>query len=49
MVLQLVYYPIHHQVQQREGSKFAAWYTTVAGLAFVMELDVGHGRGSRVQ
>ncbi len=48
MVLWLVYHPIC-QVQQREGSGFAAWYTTVDGLAFVMGLDVGHGLGCRVQ
>jgi hypothetical protein len=49
MVLWLVYYPDHHQVQQQAGSGFAAWYRTVAGLAFVMGLDVGHGWGCRVQ
>jgi hypothetical protein len=49
MVLSLVYYPIWHQVQQQEGSGFDAWYTAVAGLTFVMGLDVGHGRGCRVQ
>ncbi len=49
MVLWLVYYPICHQVQQREGGGFAASYITVAGLAFVMGLDVGHGQGCRVQ
>jgi hypothetical protein len=49
MVLWLVYYPVCHQVQQREGSGFAAWYTPVAGLAFVMGLDVAHGLGCRVQ
>ncbi len=31
------------------GSGFAASYTTVAGSAFVMGLDVGHGRGCRAQ
>ena len=41
MVLWLVYYPFRHQVQQQEGSGFAAWYTTVTGVAFVMRLDVG--------
>jgi hypothetical protein len=45
----LVYHPVHHQVQQREGSKFAAWYTTVDGLASGMGLDIGHGLGCRVQ
>ncbi len=49
MVLWLVYYPDHHQVQQWEGSGFAVCYTTVAGLAFVMGLDVGHGQCCRVQ
>ncbi len=42
MVLWLVYYAVHHQVQQWEGSGFAAWYKTVAGAAFMMGLDVGH-------
>ncbi len=49
MVLWLVYYPVHHQVHQREGSGFAAWCMTVAGLAVVMGLDIGHGQGCRVQ
>jgi hypothetical protein len=49
MVLCLAYYPIHHQIQQWEGSGFAAWYMTVAGLVLVMDLDVGHGRHCRVQ
>ncbi len=49
MVLWLVHYPIPHQVQQQEGSGFAAWYMPVAGLAFVMGLGLGHGLGFRVQ
>jgi hypothetical protein len=49
MVLWLVYCPVRHQVQQWEGSGFAAWCKTVAGMAFLMGLDVGHRRGCRVQ
>jgi hypothetical protein len=44
-----VYHPVRHQVQQWEGIKFAAWYTTVDGLAFGMGLAVGHELGCRVQ
>jgi hypothetical protein len=49
MVLWLVYHPIRHQVQQREGSGYAAWFMTVDVLAFGMGLDVAHGLGCRVQ
>jgi hypothetical protein len=49
MVLWLVYYPVRHQVHQWEGTGFAAWCKTVAGMAFVMGLDVDHGWGCRVQ
>jgi hypothetical protein len=49
MVLWLVYNPVCHQGQQWEGSVFAAWYKTVAGVDFVMRLDIGHGWGCRVQ
>jgi hypothetical protein len=35
-------YPLHHQVQQKEGSGFTARYKTKAGMAFVMGLNVGH-------
>ncbi len=49
MVLWMVYHPVLHQVQQREGSGFDAWYMTLDVLAFGMGLDVGHGPGCRVQ
>jgi hypothetical protein len=43
MVLWLVYYPVCYQVQQKEGSGFAAWFKTVAQVVFVMGLGIGHG------
>jgi hypothetical protein len=49
MVLWLVYSLICHWFQQWEGSGITAWYKRVAGVAFVMGLDMGHGRGCRVQ